>query len=593
MDFVLPSIASPSDALLAIMDEYTHQAAQPTVSSTEMRLLKTRWNAALPVSQLPPELLATIFKACVAAVKAEYYRLGSMHVKPYSWISISHVCQLWREVALQHPQLWCWIVKTSDEFTRLLLQRSGSAPLTIDTQRTRKPCASGSTGNKYQYVDWSPSALAAVYGHWYRVEEADVDQLGSEWTNVRAPLLRKLRVPRGDINYSVRDPPAPFVPDGLPSLEECLWDSGYGSLRTLQPFFGPKVKDLCIRLMMADPSFSVDSWVTVLQSMSSLRTLTLMGVVSHFIGPQTRSSQVASLPHLRKLTLGTISLWDPNVDRGDHAPEISLLASLDIPHDASTQFMILAPPPDTEIAALSAIMSNLANKFRADELALTIETDEEMCSWRHRKSIGTGESADEGEYPAVEVQARLSFPSRVVLQLSSAFSWSTVTTMRLRITQPPKLHDRHPWQSRMSFNPDYWRAIGTAALRNLVNLAVLVVEGREAAGVVFTILESPAGSTDAHPVEADPSPHVLPKLQDCMFEGVLWRKSDTGDLPSGLLACKNLVDPLCRTFSMRRTQGALLRVLRITTAADISMDDIRYMRAQNLADVVEWDAEQH
>ncbi|KAF5342672.1 hypothetical protein D9611_001280 [Ephemerocybe angulata] len=53
-------------------------------------------NAAAPVNQLPPEILAQIFEFASAEV-----RDTSM-----DWIALTHTCQYWRNAALGHPRLW-------------------------------------------------------------------------------------------------------------------------------------------------------------------------------------------------------------------------------------------------------------------------------------------------------------------------------------------------------------------------------------------------------------------------------------------------------------------------------------------------------
>ncbi|KAI0258744.1 hypothetical protein BC834DRAFT_695378 [Gloeopeniophorella convolvens] len=67
--------------------------------SERIRSLKTRRNALLPVSSLPTEIISSIFfllsvvdPVCVAS------KLG--------WIKVTHVCQAWRNVALDSPLLW-------------------------------------------------------------------------------------------------------------------------------------------------------------------------------------------------------------------------------------------------------------------------------------------------------------------------------------------------------------------------------------------------------------------------------------------------------------------------------------------------------
>lgn len=81
-----------------------------------------------PVFALPPELLSECFLSCAATVPYTFGMLPS----PYAWITISHVCRHWRNVALSYAKLWSRIRLTSHrEWMQELLRRSGDAPLEV------------------------------------------------------------------------------------------------------------------------------------------------------------------------------------------------------------------------------------------------------------------------------------------------------------------------------------------------------------------------------------------------------------------------------------------------------------------------------
>ena len=93
-----------------------------------MQLLRTVRNALAPVSLLPPEVLARVF------------RFLSLDEPPHSgkqnlgWIRVTHVCQLWRQVALDDSSLWARIsgVTTNTELVSEMLARARNAPLDIN-----------------------------------------------------------------------------------------------------------------------------------------------------------------------------------------------------------------------------------------------------------------------------------------------------------------------------------------------------------------------------------------------------------------------------------------------------------------------------
>ena len=65
-----------------------------------LRLLLMRRNALAPVSVLPPEVLARVFHFLA---RDEPPCLGRLDL---GWIRATHVCQLWRQVALGDSSLW-------------------------------------------------------------------------------------------------------------------------------------------------------------------------------------------------------------------------------------------------------------------------------------------------------------------------------------------------------------------------------------------------------------------------------------------------------------------------------------------------------
>ncbi|KAI9430730.1 hypothetical protein F5148DRAFT_191660 [Russula earlei] len=90
--------------------------------------LLTRRNTLAPISVLPSELLARIF---------HFHSLGmAPWPSPVSlgWITVTHVCKHWRQVALDDSTLWARIsdFPPSNEWISEMLARARSAPLVID-----------------------------------------------------------------------------------------------------------------------------------------------------------------------------------------------------------------------------------------------------------------------------------------------------------------------------------------------------------------------------------------------------------------------------------------------------------------------------
>ncbi|PIL34023.1 hypothetical protein GSI_03731 [Ganoderma sinense ZZ0214-1] len=84
-------------------------------------------NTLLPIGTLPPEVLIRVFDFVVSPP-------SDVHdVKPHKqakWaIALTHVCSLWREIALSTSRLWSQIVDEDLNLARLFLQRSRSTPI--------------------------------------------------------------------------------------------------------------------------------------------------------------------------------------------------------------------------------------------------------------------------------------------------------------------------------------------------------------------------------------------------------------------------------------------------------------------------------
>ncbi|KAI0280964.1 hypothetical protein BC826DRAFT_975018 [Russula brevipes] len=92
------------------------------------RALLTHRNTLAPASVLPPEVLARIFHL-VAFAESSPPEMGSLR-----WISVTHVCRHWRQVALDDSSLWARISGRSVNTTWIseTLARARNALLEID-----------------------------------------------------------------------------------------------------------------------------------------------------------------------------------------------------------------------------------------------------------------------------------------------------------------------------------------------------------------------------------------------------------------------------------------------------------------------------
>jgi len=91
--------------------------------------LCSRRSAVTPISVLPPELLVQIFR--LYALEEPPWSRG---VQKLGWIAVTHVCQLWRQVALGDSSLWARItgIAPNAKWISEMLVRARNAPLVVN-----------------------------------------------------------------------------------------------------------------------------------------------------------------------------------------------------------------------------------------------------------------------------------------------------------------------------------------------------------------------------------------------------------------------------------------------------------------------------
>ena len=95
-----------------------------------MQLLHSLRNALAPISLLPPEVLSRIFHFLSLKEPSKVFR----KTRALGWILATHVCRLWRQVAIGDSSLWAQIsgVPANRELVSEMLARARNAPLDIN-----------------------------------------------------------------------------------------------------------------------------------------------------------------------------------------------------------------------------------------------------------------------------------------------------------------------------------------------------------------------------------------------------------------------------------------------------------------------------
>ncbi|VDB86817.1 unnamed protein product [Peniophora sp. CBMAI 1063] len=131
-----PSTLREADVELAALE------AMQTHVYRHIVMARTRRNTLIPACSLPAELLSYIFKLVRPHWKPQRRRAWPL---PYyaGWMSLTHVCSLWRRIILDDPTLWCYIDCNDIPCAAIdtILQRSRGQPLhiNVDFEGNRGP----------------------------------------------------------------------------------------------------------------------------------------------------------------------------------------------------------------------------------------------------------------------------------------------------------------------------------------------------------------------------------------------------------------------------------------------------------------------
>ncbi|KAJ3537273.1 hypothetical protein NM688_g6716 [Phlebia brevispora] len=280
---------------------------------------------------LPPELLAAVFLEVVVSL---FYSISPTATSFYSWIpSITHVCQRWRAVALQTPQLWSYILfARPDPRIGVCIERSAGTPVNMVIHDS-PPTTSQEALDIFMTIGAESPRIRhlVVSGPWLRLR----------WPFPPAPLLVVISVNYAGFSSSyateANDLPA-VLRKPLPHLREFYWRVWV---------FGSSLKDLiCPNLRVLDIAFdprwgalSWTQWLLFLKAVPLLEELVLTSLdSSHVIGPADAPMSPVALPHLLRLSLTLHS--PPRDSLSQTVAESYLLQHLVLPAQTRLEFVV-------------------------------------------------------------------------------------------------------------------------------------------------------------------------------------------------------------------------------------------------------------
>lgn len=266
---------------------------------------------------MPPEILARCFLALVRK-----YVDGAPHLNQPPWGTITKVCRHWRELSLNTPRLWSYILlpdRNDGENHRiqLFLGRSRQAPLTVLVMEPET------------IVRHSDTTLQLILNNLSRIKHLSIPfsinllQL-ADATGLDAPVLESAVL---DVIGSGQ-----MSEPHLQLIQTADWSHlralacHYATWSICKEMIRPHLTSLHI-FTLADPQPSIDAWIELLSGLPDLEHLSLtisMDPVS--IEGITPVKKMAHLPHLRSISFHEF---------GEGVASANLMRHLEFPSDAT------------------------------------------------------------------------------------------------------------------------------------------------------------------------------------------------------------------------------------------------------------------
>ncbi|KAK7691013.1 hypothetical protein QCA50_006116 [Cerrena zonata] len=304
-DFLTGIKAMKLDLSRASQVEVEHRI---TKLSEELSVLKHHLNTYLPIFRLPSELLLEIFSIivkewgaslpwddsrCSSAARAQGRASGCMFPS-YDWLPIIHVCQRWRDAAIQLSALWTHVILNRFDFLDAMLTRSRASKISL-----------------FYYIPGQLNLAKesrifdAVRPHLHRVKLLQIvsyaPSCSGPFFSCHLPSVETINLLMLTPHTDPRSQVEPF---------HSWMDKGHTSLRSLkfinisfaaiQAAIRPTLRNLSIHKMWQTVPTSL--FLSALRSVPLLETLTLVEACPRIVSPAQKPvdpRSVVTLPCLR------------------------------------------------------------------------------------------------------------------------------------------------------------------------------------------------------------------------------------------------------------------------------------------------------
>ena len=438
-------------------------------------------NALIPISRLPPEVLAEIFMHWSNEWRAQSADQHTPRCAPRNgWIRISHVSHHWREVSLQFPKLWCEFQADRAAFTEEILRRSKQALLRIAVHLEQA----------------DPLAVQLVLSQIYRMQSISVhryhpDLLVACRVGPDAPYLRDIRIDmwRAEINQGVHS----TIFDNMATPRLTRLELRGNPHPWLLSLLRPTLTHLTLKSLLPDATITMHQVLTVIGTLTTLQALALEGVLPlHASAPALHVRQSIHLPCLRHLRL-----------RGSAPSSSSFIQCVRFPGSTSIRVETVdSITQQTLEFLLSTIAFRLrnANSKEPDQPLVSLDLSEQsLRGWRFDYGLPFFISRNRSSFrrpPIVEISSPLDPSPSLLRAVFSSIPVHDVTSLTIGVYTFPipeadweQILVNLPHLRYMAVDESSSHSLANALVKNILNIDMARERGDDDVELVLPALE--------------------------------------------------------------------------------------------------------
>ncbi|GJE98620.1 hypothetical protein PsYK624_148540 [Phanerochaete sordida] len=503
------------------------------------------------VASLPLEIFVDIFghaardahDAYIRSLKHEALPTDPERACPYSWIRLTHVCRVWRWIALTAPALWSDVSIIDADATDEIVARTNGRNITV-TFRLPK---SGEDDLPWEQIDNRMDVYALlIQDDIHRITALTVPamlELFIAPSVANAKQLRSITMLAPSIGNGAPGP-APFA---FPALEhlEYRCPGHFSPVR----MFSPTLRSLVVQPLWEDVSVPRDP-VRLLTAPELVRALARMPLLESLDvrlrdASEDEQVQTVAASRLRRVRL-----------MGNTTACAYILKHVALPRDVQLAVECLADQvrnADVTVPVLHALATTLVANGNAPVApchALSIEADAEPFVFRGWRSADPAGVRGEPDISLLCLREGRSADFEALLR-----PFTVRAVQQIRIARVPR--------------DLFGTSVGLSAVVRGKNLRHLVLDGAEAVHALEVLVSTTATDVTLADINFKPSePAEAERWLDA------WAITDTPVSPDEPSSIADLAELLLN----RAAEGRSLRRLEIVGAKNVKADGIENVR---------------